>query len=64
MVNENKGNVFAALVGIVVGAGAVIAGALALSDKKNQNKVKAGIENTKKLVKVVKNAAEKGAKNI
>ena len=30
---------FAAVAGVVVGAGAVIAGAVALADKKNQDKV-------------------------
>jgi hypothetical protein len=39
MVNENKSNVFAAVAGVVVGAGAV-PGAVALADKKNQDKVK------------------------
>jgi len=39
MVNENKNNVMAAVAGVVVGAGAVLAGAVALADKKNQKKV-------------------------
>jgi len=39
MVNENKSNMMAAVAGIVVGAGAAIAGAVALSDKKNQKKI-------------------------
>ena len=51
MVNENKSNVFAAVAGVVVGAGAVIAGAVALSDKKNQNKVSAAIAKGQKIAK-------------
>lgn len=38
--NHGRGKVFAAVAGAVVGAGAVIAGAVALADKKNQGKVK------------------------
>lgn len=56
MVSENKSNVMAAVAGIVVGAGAAIAGAVALADKKNQVKVK-------KIVKVAK-TAQKGVKNL
>ena len=63
MGNENKSNVVSAIAGLVVGAGAAIVGAVALSDKKNQAKVKVGIEKAKKLVKVVK-TAEKGVKKI
>lgn len=51
MVNENKSNVFAAVAGVVVGAGAVIAGAVALADKKNQNKVSAAIAKGQKIAK-------------
>ena len=51
MVNENKKNLFAAVAGVVVGAGAVIAGAVALSDKKNQNKVSAAIAKGQKMAK-------------
>jgi uncharacterized membrane-anchored protein YhcB (DUF1043 family) len=47
---ENKKSVFAAVAGVVVGAGAVIAGAIALSDKKNQKKVKDVLAKGKKLV--------------
>lgn len=39
MVSENKSNMFAAVAGVVVGAGAAIAGAIALSDKKNKRKI-------------------------
>ena len=39
MVNENKKKVFAAVAGAVVGAGAVLAGAIAMSNKTNQKKV-------------------------
>ncbi len=51
MVNENKKNLFAAVAGVVVGAGAVIAGAVALSDKKNQKKVSEALAKGKKIVK-------------
>ncbi|MBP9669797.1 hypothetical protein KBD75_00135 [Candidatus Woesebacteria bacterium] len=51
MVNENKSNVFAAVAGVVVGAGAVIAGAVALADKKNQDKVKEVLSKGKEVVK-------------
>lgn len=50
MGNENKKNLFAAVAGVVVGAGAVIAGAVALSDKKNQKKVKDALARGKKMV--------------
>jgi uncharacterized membrane-anchored protein YhcB (DUF1043 family) len=40
----------AKVAGAVVGAGAVIAGAVAMSKKKNQRKVKATIAKTKKMV--------------
>jgi hypothetical protein len=50
MVNENKKSVFAAVAGVVVGVGAVIAGVVALSDKKNQKKVSEVIMKGKKLV--------------
>lgn len=74
MVNENKRTVYAAVAGMVVGAGAAIAGAVALADKKNQKKVSEakavvekaidlGKEKAKKLSKVVK-TAEKGVKNL
>ena len=63
MVDDNKSKLWHAVAGVVVGAGAAIVGAVALSDKKNQAKVKVGIEKAKKLVKVVK-TAEKGVKKI
>lgn len=67
MVNENKSNVFAAVAGAVVGAGAVIAGVVAMKDKNNQKIVKetiaVGKDKAKKLIKVAK-TAEKGVKNL
>lgn len=48
--NHGRGKVFAAVAGAVVGAGAVIAGAVALADKKNQGKVKEALNNAKDFV--------------
>lgn len=44
MGNEGKGKIFAAVAGMIVGAGAAIAGAKALSDRKNQKKIGEVIE--------------------
>lgn len=63
MGGESKSNILAALIGVVVGAGAAIVGVVALSDKKNQQKVKLGIEKARKLIKAGK-TAEKGGKKI
>lgn len=43
MVSENKSNIFSAVAGVVVGAGAAIVGATILADKKNRQKVNAVI---------------------
>lgn len=51
MVNENKNKLYSAVAGAVVGAGVVIAGAIAMSDKKNQKKVNDVLTKTKTLVK-------------
>lgn len=51
MVNENKSNVMSAVAGVVVGAGAVIAGAIALNDKANQKKVANIVTKAKDMVK-------------
>lgn len=51
MVNENKNKVFAAVAGAVVGAGAVLAGAIAMSDKANQRKVKNVLSKAKGILK-------------
>lgn len=51
MVNENKSNIFAAVAGAVVGAGVAIAGAVALTDKKNQKKVEAVISRGQKMAR-------------
>lgn len=59
MVNENKKNqVYAAVAGIVVGAGAAIAGAVALSDKKNQKKVNEVLSKAKGMIKEYSNNVE------
>lgn len=50
MVNENKNNAFAVLAGVVIGAGAAIAGAVTLADKGNQKKVKEALSKTKAFV--------------
>lgn len=78
MVKKNKNNVLAAVAGAVVGAGAVLAGAVVLADKKKHKKISEVIAkgqsiakqyvhevNSKanKLVNVAK-TAEKGVKNI
>ncbi len=51
MVNENKNKVLAAVAGAVVGAGAVLAGAIAMADKTNQNKVGNVLEKAKEIIK-------------
>ena len=52
MVNENnKNQVFAAVAGAVVRAGAVIAGAIAMNDKANQKKVADIVTKAKDMVK-------------
>jgi gas vesicle protein len=61
MVNENKKSMFAAVAGVVVGAGAVIAGAVALSDKNNQKKVREALAKGKKMVKEYVNKANEQA---
>ena len=67
MVNDNKSNILAAVAGVVVGAGAAIAGAVALSDKGNQKVIdetlSTGKKKAEKLIQVVK-TAQKGVKNI
>lgn len=47
---ENKLKTAAKVAGVMVGAGAVIAGAMALSKKENQEKVKVAVDKTKKIV--------------
>lgn len=68
MVNENKSNVFAAVAGAVVGAGAVIAGAVAMNDKNNQRKVNDVLQKAKVVVNgyvdQVEDQKEKGKKDI
>lgn len=52
MVSKNtKGKIIAAVTGSVVGAGAVVAGAMALSDKGNRKKVDEALSRTKHLFK-------------
>ena len=59
MVHETKKKLFAAVAGVVVGAGAVIAGAVALADKKNQDKVSKIIAKGQQVVKRYVNTANK-----
>jgi len=49
--HKHFGKVAAAVAGVVVGAGAVIAGAVALNDKKNKQKVSDLIGKAKDMVK-------------
>jgi hypothetical protein len=68
MVKGNKSNVLAAAAGIVVGAGAAIAGAIAMNDKSNQKKVLNIFAKAKEIVKgygeEVKDQEMKGRENI
>ncbi|MFH1244286.1 MAG: hypothetical protein V1487_01785 [bacterium] len=48
--NNGKGTARAAVTGAVVGAGAVIAGVVALSDKKNQEKIRKAFQKAKDFV--------------
>lgn len=68
MVNENKSSVLAVAVGAVVGAGAVIAGAVAMNNKKNQQKVGELLAKAKGIVKdygeEVEEQKEKGKETI
>lgn len=69
MINsKNKGKMFAAVGGAIVGAGAVLAGAMAMSDKKNQEKVKQafdkGKDEGKTNIKKVANKAIKSAEKV
>lgn len=63
MVNENKNKVFAAVAGAVVGAGAVLAGAIALNDKSNQKKVGKVISRAKNALKGYSDEAEDRVEN-
>lgn len=59
MINsKNKGKMFAAVGGAIVGAGAVLAGAVAMSDRKNQEKVKNVLNKARELVKDTKSEME------
>ena len=58
MVHENKSNVIAAALGVVVGAGAVIAGAVAMNDQKNRKKVNGVLLKAKEMVKGYANDVE------
>lgn len=65
MVSENnKKQVFAAVAGIVVGAGAASAGAVALSDKNNQKKVSDALDKGKRMVKGYVNDANDKASDV
>lgn len=58
--NEGVNTVIAAVAGVVVGAGVAIAGAVALSDKKNRDKVEGVINKAKdKTNSFVKNVQSK-----
>jgi len=66
MVNENnKNQVFAAVAGAVVGAGAVIAGAIAMNDKANQKKVADIVKNVaNKVIKSAEQATKSAKKEV
>jgi gas vesicle protein len=50
--------------GAIIGTGVAVAGAVAMSDKKNQKKVKEMTDNIKKQMKVKKNEVIKKAKKV
>lgn len=64
MVNESKGKLFAAVAGAVAGAGAVLVGAMALKDKKNQENIKKVANKAIKSAELVTKAAKKEVKKI
>ena len=55
--------VVAAVTGVVVGAGLAIAGVVAMKDKKNQEKVREAVDNTKdKAAELMKDVQEQASK--
>lgn len=60
MINsKNKGKMFAAVGGAIVGAGAVLAGAVAMRGRKNQEKMKNVLDKARELVEEGKDKAQK-----
>lgn len=60
---KGKFSLIAGITGAIVGAGAAIAGALALKDKKNRNKVKKVLTNAKNQAENYVKKIKKGVKD-
>lgn len=61
---NSKKNAFAAVAGAVVGAGVVLAGAVALADKKNMSRVNNFLDKTKDMIGDKKSEVEVKAKKL